>query len=43
MQHGGNPFGDGHAAGRVVAALDAWFAGRQPLLAAEDEFHPELS
>jgi UDP-N-acetylglucosamine 2-epimerase (non-hydrolysing) len=41
MQRGSNPFGDGRASGRIVAALDAWFAGRSPLLSAEDQFHPD--
>ena len=40
MQQGSNPFGDGHAAPRIVSAIDAWFAGRRPLLNTEDAFHP---
>lgn len=38
MQQGSNPFGDGCAAGRIIAAIDSWFAGRRPLLEPEDEF-----
>src|SRR5688572_2179692 len=41
MQRGSNPFGDGHAAQRIVATLDAWFAGAQCLLPPSQEFQPE--
>ena len=41
MQRGSNPFGDGHAAKRIVAAMDAWFSGAGCLLPADQEFAPE--
>lgn len=41
MQRGSNPFGDGHAAQRIMTTLDAWFAGAQRLLPPEQEFQPE--
>ena len=41
MQRGSNPFGDGHAARRIVAAMDAWFSGASCLLPADQEFAPE--
>jgi UDP-N-acetylglucosamine 2-epimerase (non-hydrolysing) len=41
MQRGANPFGDGHAARRIVAAVDAWFNGASCLLPADQEFRPE--
>ena len=40
MQRGSNPFGDGHAAQRIVATLDAWFAGAPCLLPPNQEFRP---
>jgi UDP-N-acetylglucosamine 2-epimerase (non-hydrolysing) len=40
MQQGENPFGDGLAAQRIIAAMDAWFSGTGPLLAPEREFRP---
>jgi UDP-N-acetylglucosamine 2-epimerase (non-hydrolysing) len=42
MQRGSNPFGDGHAAARIVAALDAWFSGAGRLLPPDQEFQPDL-
>jgi len=41
MQRGSNPFGDGHAARRIVAAMDAWFSGASCLLPVDQEFRPE--
>ncbi len=41
MQRGSNPFGDGHAARRIVAAMDAWFSGASCLLPPDQEFRPE--
>lgn len=41
MQRGSNPFGDGHAARRIVAAMDAWFSGADRLLSPDQEFHPD--
>jgi UDP-N-acetylglucosamine 2-epimerase (non-hydrolysing) len=43
MQRGSNPFGDGHAARRIVAAMDAWFSGASRLLPPEQEFRPEAA
>lgn len=43
MQRGSNPFGDGHAARRIVAAMDAWFSGASRLLPADQEFRPEAT
>ena len=40
MQRGSNPFGDGRAAQRIVAAIDAWFSGASCLLPADREFVP---
>jgi UDP-N-acetylglucosamine 2-epimerase (non-hydrolysing) len=41
MQRGSNPFGDGHAAARIVAALDAWFSGADRLLPPDQAFQPD--
>lgn len=38
MAEGGNPFGDGRAAQRIVQGIARWRAGQTPLLQAEDEF-----
>jgi UDP-N-acetylglucosamine 2-epimerase (non-hydrolysing) len=35
-----NPFGDGRAAERIIAALGRWAAGRSPLLEPAEEFPP---
>jgi UDP-N-acetylglucosamine 2-epimerase (non-hydrolysing) len=35
-----NPYGDGHAAERIVEALTRWFLGIRPLLPREREFRP---
>lgn len=35
-----NPYGDGHAAERIVEALTRWFMGIRPLLPREREFRP---
>ena len=35
-----NPYGDGHAADRIVEALSRWFRGRRPLLPRAREFQP---
>jgi UDP-N-acetylglucosamine 2-epimerase (non-hydrolysing) len=43
MQHGGNPFGDGQAARRIVKTVRRWLAGQYPLLPPEEEFYPEPS
>lgn len=40
MTNGGNPFGDGHAAQRIVDAIERWAFGKSPLLVAEDQFCP---
>jgi UDP-N-acetylglucosamine 2-epimerase (non-hydrolysing) len=39
MTRGENPYGDGRAAERVVAALGRWFRGEKPLLEPHREFH----
>jgi UDP-N-acetylglucosamine 2-epimerase (non-hydrolysing) len=36
-----NPFGDGHAAERILLALSRWASGRLPLLGREEEFSAE--
>ncbi len=38
MAEGGNPYGDGRAAARIVEALSRWFRGDRPLLEAWREF-----
>jgi UDP-N-acetylglucosamine 2-epimerase (non-hydrolysing) len=43
MQRGRNPFGDGHASKRIVAAMDAWFNGEECLLPPDREFHPDVA
>jgi UDP-N-acetylglucosamine 2-epimerase (non-hydrolysing) len=40
MQRGNNPFGDGHAADRIVKTVKNWLAGRSPLLSIDEEFNP---
>jgi UDP-N-acetylglucosamine 2-epimerase (non-hydrolysing) len=40
MARGGNPYGDGRAAERILLAIRRWRDGCLPLLSAEDEFHP---
>ena len=39
MSEGGNPYGDGRAAERIVESLSRWFNGKQPLLEHWQEFH----
>lgn len=34
----GNPFGDGHATGRIVGALERWRVGERPLLTEQESF-----
>jgi UDP-N-acetylglucosamine 2-epimerase (non-hydrolysing) len=41
MQQGLNPFGDGHAATRIVKTVRRWLAGQYPLLPKDEEFYPE--
>jgi UDP-N-acetylglucosamine 2-epimerase (non-hydrolysing) len=41
MQQGLNPFGDGHAAARIVKTIRRWLAGQYPLLPKDEEFYPE--
>jgi UDP-N-acetylglucosamine 2-epimerase (non-hydrolysing) len=38
MSEGENPYGDGHAAERIVEVLSRWFQGKTPLLEADQEF-----
>ena len=38
MARGPNPFGDGHAAERIGAAISNWFGAKQPLLEPGDQF-----
>jgi len=40
MTAGLNPYGDGHAAERIVEGLRRWAAGTRPLLTPEKEFQP---
>jgi UDP-N-acetylglucosamine 2-epimerase (non-hydrolysing) len=40
MQQGLNPFGDGHAAARIVKTIRRWLAGQYPLLPKDEEFYP---
>jgi UDP-N-acetylglucosamine 2-epimerase (non-hydrolysing) len=42
MAEGGNPYGDGRAAERIVEALSRWFRGERPLLEAWQEFQSPL-
>ncbi|MGA8767124.1 MAG: UDP-N-acetylglucosamine 2-epimerase (non-hydrolyzing) [Candidatus Acidiferrales bacterium] len=39
MSVGGNPYGDGRAAERIVEAITRWHQGKMPLLEPEKEFH----
>ena len=39
MSEGGNPYGDGRAAARIVESLSRWFNGKQPLLEDWQQFH----
>jgi UDP-N-acetylglucosamine 2-epimerase (non-hydrolysing) len=41
MHQGLNPFGDGHAATRIVKTVRRWLAGQYPLLPKDEEFYPE--
>lgn len=41
MASGPNPFGDGHAAERIVQAIERWRRNTSPLLLPEEEFQPE--
>lgn len=43
MRVGENPYGDGHAAGRIVEAISRRFAGLSPLLERSQEFQSPLS
>jgi UDP-N-acetylglucosamine 2-epimerase (non-hydrolysing) len=38
MSAGGNPYGDGRAAERIVEAITRWYHGKTPLLDSEKEF-----
>jgi UDP-N-acetylglucosamine 2-epimerase (non-hydrolysing) len=38
MSEGGNPYGDGRAAERIVESLSRWFHGKQPLLESRQQF-----
>ena len=38
MASGGNPYGDGKAAERIVEAISRWYQGKRPLLEPEKEF-----
>lgn len=40
MTRGPNPYGDGKASARIVAALERWARGEQPLLTMGDQFCP---
>ena len=39
MSCGSNPYGDGHAAKRIMKAINRWAQGKSPLLAPEEEFN----
>ncbi|HXB20231.1 MAG TPA: UDP-N-acetylglucosamine 2-epimerase (non-hydrolyzing) [Candidatus Solibacter sp.] len=39
MSEGGNPYGDGRAAERIVESLSRWFNGKKPLLEHWRQFH----
>lgn len=41
MQRGSNPFGDGRASERIIAAIDAWFDNRECLVPPDQEFQPD--
>jgi len=43
MTTGPNPFGDGHAAERIVETLGRWAQGQSPLLEPERQFHPRMA
>ena len=43
MSEGENPYGDGHAARRILEALVRWFQGRNPILEAGQEFQGTVS
>ena len=44
MSEAPNPFGDGHAARRIIDSLEAWFSTGNPTLSVKDEFaKPEPS
>ena len=38
MSEGGNPYGDGRAAERIVESLSRWFHGKKPLLEGWQQF-----
>jgi hypothetical protein len=41
MINGDNPYGDGHAAARIVQALINWKSGKSIFLEPDEEFHPQ--
>jgi UDP-N-acetylglucosamine 2-epimerase (non-hydrolysing) len=42
MSSGPNPFGDGHAARRIVRAIERWSSGARPLLEPAEQFDPDI-